>query len=105
MNRRDIKSGHVYQVGEACGVPHGFRPIYFRVGSVDPASTWEGMAWLSGYELDQAGRAVEHRRIYVIVAGLVDVTDTCPRPARRRPRNAGPSARPRMSTDFIGSAR
>lgn len=105
MTRKDIKPGHVYLVGADCGVPHGFRPIYFRVVSVDPKPTYDGMAWLEGYELDRRGLAVARRRIYVIAAGLVDVTDTCPRPARRRPRNAGPSARPRLNTDFIRSTR
>ncbi|GAB1642565.1 hypothetical protein [Krasilnikovia sp. MM14-A1259] len=104
MIRRDIKSGHVYRVGADCGVPHNFRPIHFRVVSVDPASTWDGMAWLEGYELDRTGQAVARRRIYVIAAGLIDVTDTFPRPARLRPRNAGTATR-RLPTDFIGSDR
>lgn len=89
--------GDVFYVGAGCGVPHGFRPIRFRVISVDARPTYDGMTWLDGYELDHTGRAVERRRIYVITAGLQHLQ----RPAEkatapvRRPTNAGP-ARPRI---------
>lgn len=103
MNRDDIRPGRIYHVGADCGVPHGFRPIHFRVIAVGQESTWAGMAFLEGYELDRHGQGVARRRIYVIVAGLVDVTGTYPRVARR-PRNTPPAAT-RLSPDLIRSTR
>jgi len=42
----------------------------FRVIRVHDWSTYEGWAWLDGYELDSAGDAVERRSIFVQVSGL-----------------------------------
>jgi hypothetical protein len=93
--------GAVYYVGQKCGVPHGFRPIWFRVISVDPRPTYPGMAWLEGYELGTDGRAVERRRIYVIADGLIPMPERriAAQPARPgRWGNAGPARIPRPRT-------
>lgn len=96
------RPGDIVRVGAGCGVPHCFRPIDFRLIRVQPGSTWEGMAFLDGYELDRRGAAVERRTVYVIVAGLRLVTPAAlPVPAvaqRRRPTNAGPVRVPRPRT-------
>lgn len=100
MNRGDILPGATYYVGAGCGVPHGFRPIRFRVTKVDDRPGWEGMAWLSGYELATDDTPVENRTIYVITDGLVlcaGKPGPVP-PPRRRPTNAGPARIPRPRT-------
>jgi hypothetical protein len=66
----DIRPGDTYLVGAGCGVPHGFRPIRFRVVRVWDWPTWDGAVWMDGYELDDDGDAVERRTIYVLAAGL-----------------------------------
>lgn len=68
------RPGEDYYVGAACGVPHKFRPIYFRLVKVDHRPGWDGMLWLHGYELDAKGDASELRDIYVIADGLRHVT-------------------------------
>lgn len=100
MIRDDIRTGRIYHVGADCGVPHGFRPIYFRVIRVDPKATYHGYAWLDGYELDGHGAAVERRSIFVIAAGLKPVGGR-PAPARR----ARNQRRPQPSPEPIRSIR
>src|SRR5688500_4711050 len=44
----------VYRVGARCGVPHGFRPIEFRLTKVltpKDSHAYAGMAWLDGEEI------------------------------------------------------
>jgi hypothetical protein len=38
--------------------------------SVCPKPTYRGWAWLTGYQLDDRGNAVEKREIFVQLAGL-----------------------------------
>jgi hypothetical protein len=45
-------------------------PLLFRVIRVHDWSTYDGWAWLDGYELDSSGDAVERRSIFVQVSGL-----------------------------------
>jgi hypothetical protein len=45
-------------------------PMLFRVIRVHDWSTYDGWAWLDGYELNTAGEAVERRSIFVKVDGL-----------------------------------
>jgi hypothetical protein len=96
VNAGQLQVGATYQVGADCGVPHGFRPILFRLGHVDEKPTYEHMSWLDGYELDEHGKAVEQRRIYVITAGLQLLAP--PPPPVRRLSNAGPARIPRQRT-------
>lgn len=47
------------------------RPIVARmIKAQDWPISWEGGAWISVYELDAAGEAVEQRSVYVILAGV-----------------------------------
>jgi len=45
-------------------------PMMFRVIRVHDWQTYDGWAWLDGYQLDAAGDAVERRSIFVQVDGL-----------------------------------
>ncbi len=56
-------------------------PLMFRVIRVHDWSTYDGWAWLDGYELDSTGDAVERRSIFVQVGGLERVPVA---PASRR---------------------
>jgi hypothetical protein len=89
------KPGDILRVGRAASVQFG-QPILFRVIRVEPWPTYYGWLWLSGYQLDHRGEAVEQRSIFVQHAGLrvVNLTPptrrtTPPTTAVRRP-NAGP---------------
>jgi hypothetical protein len=48
-------------------------PIVFRVIRVQDWSTYNGWAWLDGYELNSVGDAVERRSIFVQLDGLQPV--------------------------------
>lgn len=56
-------------------------PLMFRVIRVHDWSTYDGWAWLDGYELDSTGDAVERRSIFVQLGGLERVAGG---PASRR---------------------
>jgi hypothetical protein len=45
-------------------------PLLFRVIRVHEWSTYDGWAWLDGYELNSIGEAVDRRSIFVQVGGL-----------------------------------
>ena len=45
-------------------------PMLFRVIRVHDWSTYDGWAWLDGYELNTSGDAVDRRSIFVQVGGL-----------------------------------
>jgi hypothetical protein len=45
-------------------------PLLFRVIRVHDWPTYDGWAWLDGYELNASGDAVERRSIFVQVGGL-----------------------------------
>jgi len=45
-------------------------PLLFRVIRVHDWSTYDGWAWLDGYELNSIGEAVDRRSIFVQVGGL-----------------------------------
>jgi hypothetical protein len=45
-------------------------PMLFRVIRVHDWSTYNGWAWLDGYELNSVGDAVERRSIFVQLDGL-----------------------------------
>ncbi|GAB3148523.1 hypothetical protein GCM10027290_33370 [Micromonospora sonneratiae] len=48
----------------------GQPPFVFRVISIDPRPTYRGWAWITGYQLDEQGNAVDKREIFVRLAGL-----------------------------------
>ena len=56
-------------------------PLLFRVIRVHDWSTYDGWAWLDGYELDSAGDAVQRRSIFVQVRGVQRLAGTARRAA------------------------
>jgi hypothetical protein len=46
----------------------------FRVIRVHDWQTYDGWAWLDGYQLDSGGDAVERRSIFVLLGGLRSMT-------------------------------
>jgi hypothetical protein len=52
--------------------------MLFRVIRVHDWSTYDGWAWLDGYELNAAGDAVDRRSIFVQVGGLQRAQVTIP---------------------------
>jgi hypothetical protein len=71
VQRRPVvpKPGNVFWVGPAASVQFAGQGFDFRVTFVDPAPTYAGWLWLTGYVVKN-GRAVEHRSIFVQIAGL-----------------------------------
>ncbi len=63
------RSGDVLRVTRAASVQFT-TPILFRVIRVHDWSTYNGWAWLDGYELNGVGDAVERRSIFVQLDGL-----------------------------------
>jgi len=65
-----IRSGTTYRVTRACS-PQFEHPILFRVIREHKWSTYEGWTWLDGYQVNDAGEAVERRSIFVMPVGLM----------------------------------
>lgn len=63
------RSGDVLRVTRAASVQFS-TPMLFRVIRVHDWSTYNGWAWLDGYELNNLGEAVERRSIFVQLDGL-----------------------------------
>lgn len=83
------RSGEVIRVTRAASVQFA-SPMLFRVIRVHDWSTYDGWAWLDGYELNNSGDAVDRRSIFVQVGGLQRAHVTLP----TRLGNARPSIRP-----------
>jgi hypothetical protein len=64
------RSGDVLRVTRAASVQF-VEPMLFRVIRVHDWPTYEGWAWLDGYQLNNAGDAVARRSIFVQLAGLM----------------------------------
>src|SRR5215467_14324364 len=64
------RSGEVLRVTRAASVQFAAAPLLFRVIRVHDWSTYDGWAWLDGYELNSAGDAVDRRSIFVQISGL-----------------------------------
>lgn len=77
------RSGDVLRVTRAASVQFA-TPMLFRLIRVHDWSTYNGWAWLDGYELNNSGDAVVRRTIFVQIAGLEPVGGT---PNRYRPPN------------------
>ena len=71
------RSGEVIRVTRAASVQFA-SPILFRVIRVHDWSTYDGWAWLDGYELNSSGDAVDRRSIFVQVSGLQRAHVTMP---------------------------
>jgi hypothetical protein len=63
------RSGDVLRVTRAASVQFS-HPMLFRVIRVHDWKTYDGWAWLDGYQLNAAGDAVERRSIFVQLNGL-----------------------------------
>ena len=63
------RAGDVIRVTKDASVQF-IHPLLFRVIRVHDWPTYDGWAWLDGYELNAAGDAVERRSIFVQVKGL-----------------------------------
>ncbi|MFF0099801.1 hypothetical protein ACFYO8_10745 [Micromonospora sp. NPDC005257] len=73
--------------------------MVFRLIRVLPYVTYDGWAWLDGYQLNEKGDAVERREIFVQPARLRKLAEAKPSPAplapRLAPRKAPAQASPR----------
>ena len=77
-------SGDVLRVTKSASVQFA-EPMLFRVIRVHDWPTYDGWAWLDGYQLDSSGDAVERRSIFVLVEGLQQVAPLRgPRPQPRQ---------------------
>ena len=63
------RAGDVVRVTKEASVQFN-EPLLFRVIRVHDWPTYDGWAWLDGYQLNSAGDAVERRSIFVQVKGL-----------------------------------
>ncbi|MDG6101204.1 hypothetical protein Daura_00245 [Dactylosporangium aurantiacum] len=63
------KTGDVLRVTRAASVQF-VQPMLFRVIRVHDWQTYDGWAWLDGYQLNATGDAVERRSIFVQLQGL-----------------------------------
>jgi hypothetical protein len=63
------RSGEVVRVTRAASVQFS-EPMMFRVIRVHDWQTYDGWAWLDGYQLDASGDAIERRSIFVQVDAL-----------------------------------
>ncbi|MEU7926173.1 hypothetical protein [Micromonospora sp. NPDC049107] len=85
---RPFKGGDLLHLTPAASVQFS-RPFYFRLIRVlEDRITYDGWAWIEGYELDTRGDAVARRQLFVQPAGLRKLAPS-PRPAaspvRREP--------------------
>jgi len=63
------RTGDVLRVTKAASVQFT-QPMLFRVIRVHDWQTYDGWAWLDGYQLNASGDAVERRSIFVLLQGL-----------------------------------
>jgi hypothetical protein len=63
------RTGDVLRVTKTASVQF-IQPMLFRVIRVHDWQTYDGWAWLDGYQLNAAGDAVERRSIFVQLQGL-----------------------------------
>lgn len=81
-----MKAGKVYRLARAAS-PQFMTPVLFRLIRVHDWPTYDGWAWLDGYELDALGDAVERRSVFVLRAGVQAVAiPAVARPAGRQVR-------------------
>lgn len=62
--------GVILEVTAAASVQFGLCPMLFRVIRIHDWPTYDGYAWIDGYQLDHRGDAVARRSIWVRTAGL-----------------------------------
>ncbi|RKN34772.1 hypothetical protein [Micromonospora musae] len=65
-----MKAGDVLHLTRAAS-PQFVRPILFRLIKIrSDFHTYDGWAWLDGYQLDKNGDAASRRELYVLMAGV-----------------------------------
>ncbi|RZT82530.1 hypothetical protein EV382_5839 [Micromonospora violae] len=67
---RSPKPGEELWIDREASVQFRRQRFMFRVISVCPKPTYRGWAWVTGYQLDARGNAVDKREIFVQLAGL-----------------------------------
>ncbi|MFG1675851.1 hypothetical protein [Micromonospora sp. NPDC049282] len=82
------RPGDLLHVTRAASVQF-VRPIMFRVIRTLDWTTYDGWAWLDGYELNAAGDAVARRTIFIRPTGLRRLSPARPS-ARARARASTP---------------
>lgn len=90
------RSGDVLSVTRTASVQF-IDPMLFRVIRMHDWPTYDGWAWMDGYELNSTGDAVERRSIFVQLEGLRQV-NKAPDP-RTRNQRAAAIPRPRTTTE------
>ena len=91
------RSGEVIRVTREASVQFA-SPLLFRVIRVHDWSTYDGWAWLDGYELNSIGEAVDRRSIFVQIGGFQ-------RAHLSVSRHGTPRARDHEGLEAIGSGR
>jgi hypothetical protein len=100
--QRDPRCGDVFRLGAAASCQFRAQPILFRVIRVQTRDTYIGWIWLDGYEINEAGDAVERRSVFVQIAGLVPVRRATP--PGRNPSAVGARNQRRLPERQRGSA-
>jgi hypothetical protein len=95
------RSGDVLRITRAASVQFS-TPMLFRVIRVHDWSTYNGWAWLDGYELNSVGDAVERRSIFVQLDGLQPAQSAPPNAATRY-RSGGAGAKGSMGLGLPNS--
>jgi hypothetical protein len=63
--------GDVVRIDDRASVQfQGDRALTFQVTRVDRRPTYDGWVWLDGYVLNNRGRPVQRRRVFVRQSGL-----------------------------------
>jgi len=70
VRTEDLRPGVVVHVGREASVQFTNGEIDFRIIRTGPPTAYAGWQWLSGYQLNQTGDAVERRDIFVQPEGL-----------------------------------
>lgn len=86
------RSGEVVRLTRAASVQFA-TPLLFRVIRVHDWITYDGWAWLDGYQLNSSGEAVDRRSVFVKVDGIQRAHVTLPLP-RKAARGAADRAKP-----------
>ncbi len=82
------RSGQIIRLTRAASVQFT-QPIVATVVRVDPRDTYHGWVWLDVFQLDQDGRAVERRSVFVQLDGIQYLPPPgppAPRPSKYRRR-------------------
>jgi hypothetical protein len=71
MASDQVTAGQILRVEANASIQfQGSRALTFQVIRVDKRTTYDGWLWMEGYVLDDRGRAVERRTIFVRRDGL-----------------------------------